>query len=153
MASIRNQIIAAIVSELDGAGKPSGLTVERVPLANVEDTMLPHIAVVLVRESVSRPSSDKLRAFPIRERSLKVKLECRAVAAGPAFFPDEALDPLLCWSTKKLAANPTLGGLALEVEEAETEWESDAADANFGLASMYWTVRFATNSKDQEKGR
>lgn len=151
MATIRNQILDAIVTALNGAGKPADLTVDRFPVSNVDEADLPHGCVRPGRESVSRPS-DKLRAYPLRERRLEVRIEFRVKATGDE-SPDEALDPLLAWATKALAADPTFGKLAIESEELEIAWEGDEADARFGLATITFSVLFTTNAHDQEKAR
>lgn len=149
MATIRNQILDAIVSRLNGAGKPAALTVARFPVSNIEEASLPHVAVVPGRESVDRPS-DKMRAYPVRERRLTVRVECRAKASGISQGPDEALDPLVAWTTKALLADATLGSLALECEESEISWQGDESDHRFGLAIVSFVVRYKTNSQDQE---
>lgn len=151
MATIRKQILDAIVTALNGAGKPADLTVERFPVSNVEEASLPHVCVRPGRENVSRPS-DKLRAFPVRERRMEVRIECRAQATGSQ-APDEALDPLVAWVTKATSADPTFGKLAIESEELEIAWEGDEADARFGLATITFSVLFTTNAHDQEKAR
>lgn len=151
MATIRNQILDAIASKLNGAEKPAGLTVERFPVYNLEERSLPHVCVRPGREDVNRPS-DKLRAYPVRERILSVRIECR-VQVGLNESPDEALDPFVAWVTKALSEDPTFGKLATSTEEVGIEWESDEMDSRFGLATITFSVNYTTNASDQEKAR
>lgn len=149
MASIRDRILAATVTALQSGGGPSGLTVKRFLLLNNEPSDLPLIAVRPIREDVVRAVAN--RNSPLVERTMRVALDCRVVA-GSGQSVDQTLDPILTWATKKLInpAAPSLGGLAIDVEEESLEWDGDDADQNYGRCTLTLKIRFKTKTEDPE---
>jgi len=151
MTTIRNQIIGAFVTLLSATGKPSGLVVSRMQVTNKEEEDVFSIVVRPEREGIIR-AEGKQRNYPIRSRSLSVRLECRAkCTTGQS--PDEALDPLLAWITKALANEQTYAKLAVDSDESEITWEGENADSTFGLAIVTYGVNYITSRADQEKTR
>jgi hypothetical protein len=151
MTTIRDHILDAFVALLNGTGKPSGLVVSRMQIAPKEESDIFSIVVRPERESIQR-TEGRQRSYPIRERTLTVKLECRAKCAANQ-SADEALDPLLVWITKSLAVDQTFARYAVESDEEEITWEGANADSTFGLALVTYGVNYITNRADQEKTR
>lgn len=148
MASIRTQIITAAKAKLEGAGKPAGLTVERFRLAGLRPSSLPHTLLRPNGETVQRRNPENLRGVSV-ERRLTLRLEHRVeVAYGQTV--EEALDALTTWGTKALLSDPRLGGLAVDISEESISWEGDDAEADFGLATQDFTIRYTTKTADQE---
>ncbi len=143
MATIRNQILSAIVTALDGAGKPTGLTVSRFGLAAVETAALPYMAV---RCAAEKSSAIDGRDGSAMERHLLVDIECRASGESP----DEAVEPLIGWVTTALQGDRSLGGLATDLEEEGIEWSAEDAMEDLGLAVVRVRVDYDTDRNNQE---
>lgn len=149
MASIRSQILDRLKTNLDGAGKPAGVTVELLRLSNLEGVYLPSIIIRITGEDVSlaRPDNDRC---PVVDRSLRVVFECRAEAAEGQTIED-AIDALTNWVTKAVQTDPRLGGLAIGSRENSTEWQGEeTADGTYALAVVTFTIRYQTKTNDQE---
>jgi hypothetical protein len=62
---------------------------------------------------------------------------------------DAQLDPIRCWTLAALFTDPSLGGLALEIEERATEWqEADASESDYSQADYTFRVRYVTARGD-----
>lgn len=148
MASIRETILTAAVSQLQGAGKPSGLTVERFRTYQVEQGSLPFMVVRPVQEEVRLATQNRLS--PLVERDLRLAVECWA-QAGTGLSVDQALDPVLTWAVKALVGTGggTLGGLAISVTEDAVEWDGDQSQG-YGRGIATFTVRFRTTTQNPE---
>lgn len=146
MASVREQILAAIVQRLEtGANKPAGLTIHRYRTRPIDQDKLPAAVVYVganpggVGETVERMDHDDGV-----ERTLIVRIELR-IAGEP---PDQVLDPLYVWTVKTLRADQTLGGLARELLERSTSFDAHAADQVYAGAAVDVAVTFATREDD-----
>lgn len=148
MASIRETILTAAVSQLQGAGKPAELTVERFRVFQVENGSLPFMVVRPVQEEVRLATQNRLS--PLVERDLRLAVECWA-QAGTGLSVDQALDPVLTWAVKALVGigNGTLGGLAISVTEDAVEWDGEAAQ-NYGRCTATFTIRYRTTTQNPE---
>jgi len=143
MASVRSQILSAIVAALGGTGKPTGLTVSRFGIEAVESEALPYMSVRLAEEQSK--AIDGRNGLGM-ERTLMVDIECRA--AGDE--PDDAVDPLIVWVTEALQDDRSLGGLATDLEEIGLEWSAEDAMENLGLAVVRIRVDYDTDRNNQE---
>jgi hypothetical protein len=138
MADSRTELILqAVAAALDGAGKPAGLTVCYQRRQAVEPGELPILLIDPVREDPKRATES--RFCKVTDRWLQFRVRCRAEGDF------SALDPLRQWAVAALLSNPSLGGLALEMEEQPTEWEdADASDTDYFQADLLFRVRYTT---------
>ncbi|HET7552195.1 MAG TPA: hypothetical protein VFK04_12965 [Gemmatimonadaceae bacterium] len=140
MASRRDQILAAVVAILNGAGKPADTTVERyrtLPLTT-EGAWILVYPMIEATERAPTPSGRLAR------RKLRVRCECRAQGEQV----DQVLDPLLLWTVKALMADPSLGGVAINVQEEATQWDAEDADKVYGAAAVDFTIDYQTAAAD-----
>lgn len=150
--SIRELILAAVVANLNAAGKPAGVTVHRMRTRTIEDDQLPAI-LVYSEDDDPRPLGGQVYKSPLIERQLVLYVECRA--QGSLAVPvDLALDPLLVWTAQVLVGNEKIvttdfpGGLANGVVEQKTAWLSKEGDKIIGAASTQWIVKYRTARAD-----
>jgi hypothetical protein len=142
MSTLRERIIAAVVTALN-TGRPSNVPeATRLKTTPYEPSQLPAITVYPVREEVEDVGG---RFGPIVKRALTLRVECRATG-DPV---DQKLDPMLAWATKALSGND-LGGLVIDIAEAGTEWAVEPAEAVHGIAIADFTALYATKTNDQE---
>lgn len=136
--SYTERVLQAVVTALDGAGKPAGLTVNRSRRQSIEKDQLPMISVYPIREEVTRATDN--RRSPLVERNLRVQVKCRVVG------DDKDNDALRKWAVQSVMTDQSLGGLALEIIEESTEWDADdATDADYGVAAVDFVVRYSTS--------
>lgn len=82
------------------------------------------------------------------ESTLFVDVQCRAAVAGQS--PEEATDPMVVWVDATLAADPTLGGLAMDAHpraftiDAHAGQAQGASAPNPALATRTEQVRYST---------
>lgn len=147
-ATIREQIISAIIAALGvmGGNRPGGLTVHRERTRPIEVDSLPAI-LVYAEDDVPKPLGQQVYGSPLTERQLTVSLECRAQGTS-SVSPDEALDPLLVYATQQMFADEKFGGLANQVEEGKTAWNSREGDVPVASARLSFTVRYRTSRLD-----
>lgn len=152
MASIREQILSAIVANLAGSGAPAGVTIHRMRTRPIEDDQLPAI-MVYSEDDEPKPLGGQVFQAPLVERQLVIYLEYRA-AGSQSISPDEALDPLIVWGTQTMVANEkfvTTGypdGLGMGVVEGKTAWMSKEGDKILAAASTQWIVKYRTSRLD-----
>ncbi len=148
MASRRELILAAIVAALtDAADKPPALTIHRYRTRPIDSDRLPAAVVYVgpgrggVGENVSRMDHDTGL-----EHALSVRIELRIMGEPP----DAVLDPLYVWAVKTLRSNPTLGGLARDLEEQTSSFDAEERDRVYGALAIDVLVTFATKENDPE---
>jgi len=151
-ASIREQILAAIVTNLAASGAPAGLTVHRMRARPIEDDQLPAI-LVYSEDDEPKPLGGQVFQAPLVERQLVIYLEYRA-AGSLTVSPDAALDPLIVWGTQTMVANEKIvsttypDGLAMGVVELKTAWMTKEGDKILAAASTQWLVKYRTSRSD-----
>ena len=136
--SIRDQIVAKVVTTLGDVGKPAGLEVGRYRTRSRSALKQPAIDVYPVLEQTRRVGSPRSR---LAEHRLTLRLECRATGE----IPDAEQDPLLVWAIQALFADETLGGLANAIEESQKAWDAIGADATFGKVWLDVVVVYTAN--------
>ena len=146
MASIREQIVIALVAALNAEGGPAGLTVHRERTRPIEIDSLPAI-MVYNDDDVPKPLAAQVYAAPLTERRLSVAMECRA-AGSSGISPDQALDPILVWAAEAVFADEHFGGLASSVEEGRTVWSSKETDTPIAAAKWNVTIKYRTARTD-----
>ncbi len=142
MSSIRDQILTAIVTALNGAGKPAGVTVRRFSMAKIEPDQQPLVEVYPGKDI----AQDAPKGRPVVMRTLAVILDVYAIG-DPV---DQEIDPVLCWVTEALNADRSLGGLALDLREKSAEWDGEMAAMGQGLCKVIVEVEYHHNRNNQE---
>lgn len=144
--SIREQIMAALVTALSSGGAPAGLTVHRERTRPIETDSLPAIMLYAEDEKPRNLAGQAYRA-PLAERQLSIGLQCRAKGALNV-SPDAALDPVLVWAMQTVMKNETFGALANGVEEDRTVWSSREGDDPIAAATVHYTIKYRTSRLD-----
>lgn len=143
MSTYRDQVLDALVAELNN-GRPIDVPeARRRRFSTMEADQLPIIDVATLREQSQRIGG---AAGPITRRKLLIGVRCWA--SGDA--PEIAADAMVLWVTKTLSQN-RLGGLVNDIEETETQWAADALDIIYGVAEVQFAIDYQTKTKDQEE--
>lgn len=150
MASVRESILAAAKTALEGAGGPTGLTVHRRRTRPINLDNLPAIVVYVLRENVQVIDQDDPA-----ERVMTLRAECRQKGASttPTVAgddPDTLLDPLLTWAVSTLLTDSTLEALVLDIEERQTLWEAEELDQVYAAAAVDFEITYLTAATDPE---
>jgi hypothetical protein len=146
MASIRKQILDAVIVALEASGGPPGLHVHRERHRPIETDQLDAI-LVYAEDDAPKPLAGVTYQAPLTERQLNLVLEYRAnVPAGQT--DDEALDPLIVWGQTQILENEKFGGLASGVDEGRTVWLSREAETTVAAAAGHFTVKYRTARAD-----
>lgn len=142
MASRREAVIEAVVSALNGAGKPSELTIHRSRTRPIDKDDLPVQIVYIISETL--PTT---YGVPAVDREVLIAVETRVVGNPP----DEALDPYLSWTIQALLPDHTLDGTALNIIEQGTEWTADELDKIYGAAQQQFRITYRTRHDDPDQ--
>jgi hypothetical protein len=131
----REQILAAIRTALNGTtGVGSRIYRSRVePLARQES---PAIIVEPVRDNCDQNTS-----LPTLDWSLLV----RVAVVVRANVPDQAADPTIESLHSRLMADLTLGGLAIDIQPVQVEFQTVEADVPAGVAMCDYLVKYRTS--------
>lgn len=131
----REQILAAIRSTLTGtAGVGTRIYRSRVePLARNES---PAIIVEPIKDRCEQATS-----LPTLDWSLLVRI---AVVVR-ANVPDQAADPVVESLHSKLMADLTLGGLAIDIQPFQVEFQAVEADVPAGVVMCDYLVKYRTS--------
>lgn len=140
MQSIREQIIASVVTKLTPVAALQGATIRRQPTVPTDRAKLPALLVFPESESVHRVND---RA----ERELVLRIV--ALAAGTnTETPEPIADRLLVAAHSALMADVNLGGLALNLEETDCDWQQDDADMEAAALPARYRVTYRTFAHD-----
>lgn len=131
----REQILAAIRTVLTGTtGVGTRIYRSRVePMARQES---PAIVVEPLRDR-----SEQNTSLPTLDWSLLV----RVAVVVRANVPDQAADPVIESLHSKLMADLTLGGLAIDIQPVQVEFQAVEADVPAGVALCDYLVRYRTS--------
>jgi hypothetical protein len=131
----REQILAAIRTALTGTtGVGTRIYRSRVePMARQES---PAIVVEPLRDR-----SEQNTSLPTLDWSLLV----RVAVVVRANVPDQAADPVIESLHSKLMADLTLGGLAIDIQPVQVEFQAVEADVPAGVALCDYLVRYRTS--------
>ncbi len=145
-ASIREQIIDAAMTALNGPTRPVGLPqADRLRMEPYQLADMPAINVMSLREEV-QPMQDG-RWGPLLERAFTLRVVCY-VAGAPA---DQAIDPLAVWIEQSLSSpylGKAFGGLAQDCYLSLMEWQYADDDQNYAAALMDFRVTYQTSRSD-----
>jgi hypothetical protein len=133
--SKREQILAAIRTALTGTtGVSTRIYRSRVePMARQES---PAIIVEPLKDRCEQNTS-----LPTLDWSLLV----RVAVITRANVPDQAADPTIESLHAKLMADLTLGGLAMDIQPFQVEFQAVEADVPAGVAMCDYLVRYRTS--------
>ena len=157
-ASIREQIVEAIVAALSEPSGPAGLTVHRFRARPLTADQLPAQVVYVVEErsivagnvAFTTPTASAAGLTgSLAIHQLLVAVETR-VAGDP---PDVALEPFLVWATQQVLKDPDFGDLAINALEYNTKWTAqEAADAVYGAATQQFVIEYFSLAADPTSG-
>lgn len=133
--SKREQILAAITAALAGTtGVGSRIYRSRVePMARQES---PAIIVEPLKDRCEQNTS-----LPTLDWSLLV----RVAVVIRANVPDQAADPTVSSLHSKLMADLTLGGLAIDIQPFQVEFQAVEADVPAGVVICDYLVKYRTS--------
>lgn len=133
--SKREQILAAIRTSLNGTtGVGARIYRSRVePLARQES---PAIIVEPLKDRAEQNTS-----LPTLDWSLLV----RVAVIIRANVPDQAADPTVESLHAKIMADLTLGGLAMDIQPVQVEFQTVEADVPAGVVMCDYLVRYRTS--------
>lgn len=144
MATLRQQILDALLETLSGADKPAGLTVLKARKRPSVPGELPVMMIVCGKESVTRASNSV--KSPIVSRVLRIGLDVWVVDPES----QDALEPFVAWGTAAIMDSGLLGGAARDITEDEIVWDFDMLENSFGRTTQWFTVYYVTTTISQE---
>jgi hypothetical protein len=107
-----------------------------------EQSELPAVNVKMGNERVTYPTATK-RTSPIADRELHLMVRLEAAGDPPP------TDPLRVLAIQTLMGDRSLGGLAIGIDEVESQWEDEAgSDATYGVLLIDFAVRYLTAAND-----
>jgi len=136
MASIREQILAKIVTVLDAGN--IGAAVDRSRTEAVSRQQSPRV-IVLPGADVARQST-----VPFLDWTLAVHVV--VYVRGEA--PDSVADPIITAAHAALMADETLGGLAMTILPAGVHFELADSDATVCVATCEYRIQYRTEQQD-----
>jgi hypothetical protein len=146
MSTIREEIIAAVISALN-TGRPSGVpAAERArTIALAEDS----IPTILVYPGHDTQGAVGGKRGPLKRHDFEIQIECWA-REGSGLTPDQAVDPYLAWVDRCLDGK-TLGGLVEQVLTVETNWGFGQGTFAFCLAAVTLIADFHSRTGEPEE--
>lgn len=135
MASLREQIVAAIAATLTGT--PAGSNVFRSRSIPIGRSISPAIVVTPAVEAIKTLLSTRT------DRRLDVRVEIIARGA----IPDSLADATCVSAHTKIMTDTRLGGLCINIEESGSEWSIQDADLDAVSVVTTYTVLFQTQRK------
>jgi hypothetical protein len=146
--SIRDTILDAMVTALNGASKPAGLTIHRhrtIPLALDQ---LPAQVLYVLAEEVETGPARGLDDKRLARRRMQVCVETRVNASGTT--PDQAVDPYLTWAVEALCARQQLVASMHDIKELGGTWDAEESDAVRAAAKTVFLVDYITSASDPD---
>ena len=140
MQSIREQIIQTVVARLTPVASAQGATIRRQPTVPTDRAQMPALLVF--------PDSEAVRRVNDRtERELVIRIVALAVGTATE-IPEPVADRLMTAAHAALLADVTLGGLALGMEETDTDWQHDDADMEVAALPSRYRNTYRTLAHD-----
>lgn len=144
MSSVREQIVAASVVDLNAGSPPC--VFERSRVAALTDVDLPRGVVYPARDTAD---SKFLGRRPVVRSRLSLFIELRALGTA-SVRPDQAVDPLYVWTVAKLTGN-THGGLLFDGwQEVESTLQYGAGDRPICLLTLEMVAHYQRLTADAE---
>lgn len=136
MASLREQIVAAIAATLTGT--PAGSNVFRSRSVPISRALSPAIVVTPLVEA-----NPTMTMGGRAQRQLEVRIE----VIGRGAIPDSLADATCVSAHTKLMADTRLGGLCIDIQEGGSEWVIQDADLDTVQIQTTYTVLYETQRK------
>lgn len=143
MTTVFSNVVGAIVQALE-AGTPVSPNISR---ARIKPLAAEWQTAVVVRLQESQLGRLAILGAPINADTTVV-VEC--YARSTSLSADLALDPLMQTVYARLAADPTLGGLAADCEAQAINFDFDSEQDRMGCALITYLVRHRTQSLNLE---
>lgn len=149
--TVQENVLTALVTALDGAGKPTGLIVHREPAVPLEEDAEKALVFypLLGSNESGTITGETLRSL---EFVTEVRRRLSTSERASGLTVSEALDELYAWTVEALEADVTLGGLTLDITEGAMDWDQEVQNRLHGRAAVRWTVRFFVRRDDAETG-
>ena len=139
MATKREQILAAVKTALTGTtGVSTRIYRSRVTATSRDKS--PSIVV--------EPVSDQPNQNSATYEKLDWTLRIRIVVISRGNIPDKLADPTIDSLHKKVVADPTLGGLAIDIRPSTTSFEMLDADKPAGVIFCEYEIDYRTSTTD-----
>lgn len=139
MATKREQILAAVKTALTGTtGVSTRIYRSRVTATSRDKS--PSIVV--------EPIADEPNQNSATYQKLDWTLKIRIVVISRGNIPDKLADPTIDSLHKKVVADPTLGGLAIDIRPGTTSFEMLDADKPAGVIFCEYEIDYRTSTTD-----
>lgn len=136
MATLREQIVAAMVTALNGAG--TGAAIYRSRAVAVSRGQSPALIIEPVSDAATQNTVPKLDWL--------LTVRCTLFVRGPQ--PDVLADPIVQAAHAALLADMTLGGLAMTVLPTTAQYQFSDADDGVCVVTLDFQVQYRTSQQD-----
>jgi len=134
-ASVREQIVEAVVAALTNNNPPAPVYRSRVQPLSSAETLPAYVVYPHGREPAERLGMEAVK------HTLTLRVEALVKGQPPL---DQALDPLLTYAVQTISADPAVAALVIDVIEESAEWEMESAYEDVGAGAQDFTVTYAT---------
>lgn len=135
--SIREQILQALVTQLQPVATACGAQLLRSPTSGVTRESSPALLLFPESETISERANDRV------ERQLVIRLVALA-RASPNEAAETVADRLLVAAHRALFADANLGGLCLSLQELDADWDVEDADATAAALPARYQITYRT---------
>ncbi len=139
MATKRERILAAVKTALTGT---TGVST-RIYRSRVEPMTRAESPAIVVEPIADQPNQNSATY-----EKLDWTLTFRVVVIVRGNIPDSIADPTIDSLHKKIVADPTLGGLAIDTQVGTTTFEMLDADSPAGVIMCEYRVEYRTSVTD-----
>lgn len=139
--SIREQILQAVTGLLAPVAIAIGAEVRRSPPTGIAREQSPALLIFPESDAITQRPNDRV------ERQLVVRVVALARETG-SDAPEVIADRLLVAAHVALFANLNLGGLCLGIQELDSEWDVEDADATAAAIPARYQVTYRTRCDD-----
>lgn len=146
MTTVRLEVRDAVIDALNADRDPDIPAASKRRWIPGQTNLCPMIGVFFLQE---QPRAVGGRHGGLVERPLQIAVQPVIAVAHPD-QADDAIEPLLEHIVSRLGST-NLEGLALDVEEIGTKWESGQLDRFYLAATTTWLINFQTKRNDLSK--
>lgn len=148
MASVQEQVLAAVETVLAGVGAPTGLTVHREPAVPLEDDVAKAIVVYPANRDAAGGTHGATEHRLEFVTELRRKLTPAERTAGTV--ASTAMDELYVWTVQALFGALGTALNVIELVEVAQAWDQEIADRLHARSAVTWLVVFHTDETDPE---
>jgi hypothetical protein len=139
--SYTKRITSQIVAAIGATGVPAGVTVNKSRDTAVAVNELPMYSVYLDNEHPEPVGQPRRPVLIKRELDLAIKIRVLGT--------DDDIDPHRQWIIAQIMGDPSLGGLASNITEVDSEWDSEeATEGNMTAFIVHFKVEYQTKPAD-----